>query len=297
MASLQSYLFRQYVKWESSRTDRGSNIQEQRQAMENAAKMMSLPGSVTIQAETVNGLYTEWLTPENEISDSVILYLHGGGYAIGSVNTHRAMVARIAKASRTKAWLIDYRLAPEYPFPAALDDATGAYQHLLNSGYSHEQIILMGESAGGGLVLSTMICLRDTGIALPAAAVVMSPFTDLTASGESISSRLHRDPMNKPEDIVITNHYVGNHNPAHPLLSPLFADLSGLPPLYIQVGDDEIMLSDSTRLVEKAKQSGIEVEIEIWEKMWHVWQFFAPYMPEANRAIKKIGNFVQQSVH
>jgi len=293
MVSLQSHLFRQYVKWTANHTDRSGSIEEQRQEFEKVGKMMSMPSGVEVKDDTVNGLYSEWLIPENTQSNSVILYLHGGGYAIGSVNTHRSMVARIAKASRTPALIIDYRLAPEHPFPAALHDASGAYQYLLEQGYNNQQIILMGESAGGGLVLSTMLCLRDDGIPLPAAAVLMSPFTDLTASGESVQTRRKQDPMNKPEDIVITQHYVGDCDPAHPMLSPLFADLSGLPPLYIQVGDDEIMLSDSTRLAEKARKSGVEVEIEIWECMWHVWQFFAPFLPEANQAIQNIAKFVQ----
>jgi acetyl esterase/lipase len=192
--------------------------------------------------------------------------------------------------------LLDYRLAPEHPFPAAIEDATAAYYWLLENGISPEQIIIAGDSAGGGLALATLLLARDQGVPLPAAAVCLSPLTDLEVTGESIKSNNQADPWLTPESTALFKHYVGQNDPRSPLLSPIHADLRGLPPMLIQVGGDEILLSDATRLAECARAAGVEITLEVWPRMWHVFQAFAPYLPEAKQAIAAIGRFVQQRV-
>ena len=292
--SLQSRLFRVYLLWTKRHTDRvNTPIAQQRAEIERSVKMLRPARGVLNKPMTVEGLHAEWLIPPNADQSQVVLYLHGGGFSIGSCTTHRTMVSYIAAATRVPALLLDYRLAPEHIFPAALDDSLAGYHWLLKN--EAKPVIIMGDSAGGGLVLSLMLKLRESAEPLPRSAVVISPFTDLTASGESAKTHIKIDPMNKPEDIALPLHYVGKNDPAMPLLSPLFGDLRGLPPLLIQVGSDEILLSDSTRLAEKARAAGVDVQLEVWQGMWHVWHIFAPLLPEANRAIQHIAEFVKRT--
>jgi acetyl esterase/lipase len=219
--------------------------------------------------------------------------LHGGGYVIGSINTHRAMIARIARASNARALAIDYRLAPEHPFPAAVDDATAAYKWLLAEGYEPGKIVIAGDSAGGGLTLAALVALRDSGVPMPAGAVPISPWTDLEGTGESVRSRAAKDPMVTPGNLAESaKQYYGAHDPRDPLVSPLHANFRGLPPMLIHVGDAEILLDDATRVAERAKLAGVKVELEVWDDMIHVWHVFAKLLPEGQQAIDKIGKFV-----
>jgi acetyl esterase/lipase len=213
------------------------------------------------------------------------------------LDTHRGLVSRLALAGEARVLAIDYRLAPEHPFPSALEDTLAACRWLIAEGIPPERLIIGGDSAGGGLTLATALSLRDAGDPLPAALVCISPWTDLTFSGESVRTRANIDPVLKPHfDGAYTRSYTGEHNPTHPLISPLFADLRGLPPTLIHVGNNEILLSDSTRLEEKMKATGVDVTLEIWEGMWHVFQVFAPYLPEADQSIRKIGAFIKEQV-
>jgi acetyl esterase/lipase len=242
-------------------------------------------------------LHSEWLAPKQATDGKLVLYLHGGAYIMGSCATHRQMVSYIAKASRVRTLLPEYRLAPEHPFPAAIDDAVRLYRSLLADGYLPDDIVIMGDSAGGGLTMATLLSLRDAREPLPAAACLISPWLDLTASGESMSSRAHEDPWFKPGDMpVVTSYYCREDQLRHPLISPVFADLADLPSIYIQVGSDEILLSDSTRCADQIKAVGGNVEIEIWPGMWHVFQVFVHQVPESRRAVRKIGEFVRQSL-
>jgi acetyl esterase/lipase len=249
---------------------------------------------VDIAKTEVGGLYAEWLTPKERMSGKVLLYLHGGAYVVGGCDMHRQMVSHLARAGHIRTLLPEYRLAPEHKFPAAVDDAVMAYRHLIETGTRPEDIIVGGDSAGGGLSVALLLALRDAGDALPAAAVLLSPFLDATGSGESMRTRADQDPWFQASDVpVIADHYCERHQRRFPLVSPVYADIEGLPPMFIQVGDDEILLSDSERLANECAAKGIDVELEVWPGMWHVFQMFVGKMPESRQAINKMGAFIQ----
>lgn len=277
--------------------DEDASFQEMRAEMENMLILQTPTEGFDFSPVSVDKVPAEWVLPENAGKDGVILYLHGGGYCIGSINTHRAMVARIARASKARALLIDYRLAPENPFPAAVEDATTAYRWLLEEGISPEKIVIAGDSAGGGLTVATLLNLKDGKTPLPAAAVCISPWVDLTMSGESMKTRAAADPMVRYQGIVkMAEAYLNGKDPKLPLASPLFGNLENLPPMLIHVGTAEVLLDDSLRLAEKAKAAGVDVTIETWEDMIHVWHTFAEMLPEAMEAIDIIGKYILQHI-
>jgi acetyl esterase/lipase len=224
----------------------------------------------------------------------VLLYLHGGGYLLGSIATHRALAARIAEAAGIRALIIDYRLAPEHPFPAALEDALAAYDFLLGQGFAPERVAIGGDSAGGGLTLATLLSLRDSGRPLPGAAIALSPWTDLAATGESIQTR--DDPMlGSKDDLVATaSLYLDGADPRTPTASPLYADLAGLPAIAIQVGTAEKLLDDSTRVADRIRGAGGQVDLEVYDDLIHVFQSLAPHVPESLEAIEKLGSFLKR---
>jgi monoterpene epsilon-lactone hydrolase len=249
---------------------------------------------VRVEADKINDLHAEWLTPKKATDGKLLLYLHGGGYVIGGCDMHRQIVSHIARAGRIRALLPEYRLAPEHKFPAAIDDAVGVYRSLIDMGIRAKDIIFAGDSAGGGLVVATLLSLRDAGDTLPAAAVLLSPFLDVTGSGASMRTRVAQDPWFRPEEVaIIAENYCEPHQQRFPLVSPVFADVEGLPPMLIQVGDDEILLSDSERLADACIAAGVDVELQVWPEMWHVFQMFVGKMPESRRAIKKMGAYIQ----
>jgi monoterpene epsilon-lactone hydrolase len=270
------------------------NPQELRAVM--AATFSAFPSAGEVKCEPVdaNGVKAEWITATNAAPDRVILYLHGGGYVMGSIDTHRELVARLSKAAQARALALDYRLAPEHPFPAAVDDSITAYRWLLAQGYKPGRIVVAGDSAGGGLAVSTLLALRDIGAPAPAGAACISPWVDFEAEGESMTSRAAQDPLVSREMILnIAKMYVGEKgNLREPLAAPINAALNDLPPLFIQVGDAETLLDDSTRLADHAEKAGIDVTLQIWEEMPHVWHLAAPVLPEGQQAIEKIGEFV-----
>ena len=252
-----------------------------------------LPASVLVEAVTVGTLPAEWVSAPEAASDQVMLYLHGGGYTMGSCSSHRLLAAALAQVTGLRLLVLDYRLAPEHPFPAALEDATAAYRWLLAEGYKPAKIVIAGDSAGGGLTLAALVALRDSGQPMPAGAVPISPWTDLEGTGESVRSRAARDPMVSQDNLASSaKQYYGTHDPKNPLISPLHANFRGLPPMLIHVGDAEILLDDATRVAERAKAAGVDVELEVWDDMMHVWHVFAKLLPEAQQAIDKIGKFV-----
>ena len=293
MPSLQSVFFRLMLK---HFTDWSLPLDKLRTKTERNARWVKLPNKVEVNEVTAGGVAAEWLLPTGAAPDQVMLYLHGGGYAMGSCATHRAMAARLAESCRVRALVLNYRLAPEYPFPAALEDALAAYRWLRQRGVAPNNIVIAGDSAGGGLAVATLVALRDGGESLPAAAVCISPWTDLAGTGESIRTRAKADPWVTAKALALGDHYIGTNDSRHPLISPHYAELHGLPPMLIQVGNDEILLSDSTRLAERVKEAGGEAILEIWERMWHVFHCLAPQLPEANRAIEKIGTFVRDHI-
>jgi epsilon-lactone hydrolase len=236
----------------------------------------------------------EWLTPETP-SGITILYLHGGGYYFCSPATHRGIVFPLARRSGARTFSLDYRLTPEHPFPAALDDALAAYRRLLADGVSPERLVIAGDSAGGGLALATLLALRDAGDPLPAGAVMFSPWTDLAATGASVVTNEGRDPMFHGRAFAPAGKfYAADTDVRNPYVSPLYGQFDGLPPLFIQVGDTEVLLDDSTRVAEKARAAGVRVELKIWPKVSHVFQMFAPFVPEANRALEEAAGFVRR---
>jgi acetyl esterase/lipase len=242
-----------------------------------------------------NGVPSEWVIPAGVGSERVILYLHGGAYNAGSTRSHRALAANIAYAAHARALTIDYRLAPEHPYPAALVDAFSAYKWLLESGIRPEQITVTGDSAGGGLTIALLVALRDRKISMPAAAVILSPWTDLATSGESWQENAKLDYLIHGTKLKeAARLYLKDTSPQTPLASPVYANLEGLPPLLIQVGSDEVLLSDSQRLAEHARLSGVDVTLEVWEGMQHVWHFAANFVPEARQAVEKIGEFIRE---
>jgi epsilon-lactone hydrolase len=273
--------------------DPTASVERMRGAMEKVSERVAR--DVKCEAVSAGGVPAEWIVPPEAADDRVILYLHGGGYVMGSINTHRAMIARIARASHAKALALDYRMAPEHPFPAAVDDACAAYRWLIAQEYKPGRIVIAGDSAGGGLTLATLLALRDSGAPLPAAAIPISPWTDLEGTGASVETRAAADPMVDKEGLLrMGKMYIGDRNPKNPLASPIYADYKGLPPMLIQVGDAEILLDDATRVAESARAAGVKVELEAWPEMFHVWHVFAKILPEGQQAIDRIGEYVLQ---
>jgi len=235
-------------------------------------------------------------TPPSECGRH-ILFLHGGGFIVGSPALYRHFTWRIASAARAHVLAIDYRLAPEHPFPAALDDAVAAYRWLLTDGAEPRQMAVMGDSAGGGLALSLLLRLRDESIPLPAAAVALSPWTDLAMTGLSLKLNAEADPLVSPQQARhFVDYYLAGTDPRSPYVSPMYGEPTGLPPTIIQVGSDEALRDDAVRMAERMRGAGCRVELEIWQRMPHVWHLFAPVMPEARQAIERIGAFVIEAI-
>lgn len=262
-----------------------------------ARKFSRLPSGIDIETTEIEGMSAEWLRPKNlnnaTSPDETLLYLHGGGYILCGPDTHRGMVATMAKNARLNALVIDYRLAPENPFPAAVDDALKAYRWLIARGTPASAITVAGDSAGGGLTLALLMALRDAGDPLPAAATLLSPWTDLAMSGWSHITHRKLDPMLSVEGALLgARHYLGTASPTTPLASPLYGQFEGLPPLLIHVGSNEILLDDSLRLAERARAAGVSVELKIWQDLPHVFQA-AQFVPEARAALSEIGAFLR----
>lgn len=270
-------------------------IEELRADWEGFAKSFPAAADISFEPVSAAGVSSEWVTAPGAASDRVVLFLHGGGYTIGTLASYRNFTGNLARATRARLLAAGYRLAPEHPFPAALEDAVASYRWLIDEGVPPHRIVIAGDSAGGGLALATAVALRDRGYPLPAAIVAVCPSTDLAKEGASVRERAHLDPVVKYESSMAhALRYVGNKdNLKHPLASPLYADLHGLPPILILVGTHESLFDDSTRFAAKAEAAGVKVELDIWESMIHVWPLFADILPEGREAIEKIGNYVR----
>jgi epsilon-lactone hydrolase len=266
-------------------------------SMRAVMEKMAAPAPADVKCTAVNagGVPAEWIVAPGAAADRFLLYLHGGGYVLGSINTHREMVSRLSRAAGARALALDYRLAPEHPFPAAVNDATAAYRWLLSQDAKPERTVIAGDSAGGGLALATLVAIRDAKLPLPAAGVCLSPWADMEGVGASMTSKAKEDPVVQKEMLLnMAKLYLGGADPKSPLAAPLHADLHGLPPLLIQVGSAETLLDDATRVAERAKAAGVKVDLEVWNEMIHVWQLFAPILPEGQEAIAKIGTFIRE---
>jgi acetyl esterase/lipase len=269
-------------------------VEEIRAGWERFAAAFPAAADVGSEAQDAGGVPSEWVSTPNVDRERIILYLHGGGYNIGTLASYRNFTGNLARATRARLLVAGYRLAPENPFPAAVDDALASYRWLLAQGISPDRIIVMGDSAGGGLAVATVVALRDAGDPLPASIVAICPSTDLAKEGASNRERAHLDPIgNYESSMAHALRYVGDKaNLKHPLASPLYADLHGLPPMLILGATHDTLFDDSTRLAAKAEAAGVEVEFDVWDEMIHVWPLFADILPEGRDAIEKIGRYV-----
>jgi acetyl esterase/lipase len=271
-------------------------ITDQRARQEKSVRFFRLPKQVRCKAISDLGVPSEWIVSPDS-GTGIILYLHGGAYALGSIQSHREMIARLVLTTNCKALAINYRLAPENPFPAAFEDVIMAYEGVLSGGVAPSQICIAGDSAGGGLAIATLFALREQGIPLPAGVFCFSPWLDLTLSGDSVLKNMNHDPILSATILQkYVNYYIGNHNATDPLISPLFGDLRGLPPIHIQSGRNEILLDDSVRFYEKARQTGVDVTLKIWDDMFHVFQLFS-FLPETQESMKQVSEFLSRVIH
>lgn len=300
MSSTESVQLRSYLMAQKTIAEGPVSLAERRLAYERSVETyvghpIPLPEGMRVEQVSVNDVPAEWLSPALADTRGVLLYLHGGAYILGSLQSHRDLVARLSAAAGIPALLIRYRLAPEHVFPAALDDALTAYQWLLDQGYSAEHIMLSGDSAGGGLTLALLQTVRDRHLPQPAGAALFSPWTDLTGSVRSRRTREAVDPIFSGDGInALAHFYAGTENLSNPLLSPVYADLHGFPPLRIDVGRDEVLLDDSLLIAEHARVANVPVELTVWDDMWHVFQLYASILPEGQQSLEKMGSFIHR---
>jgi len=272
----------------------GLPLEERRASMDAMAAAFGEPQGVTREHSELAGRPAQVFTPEGQQPDNTLLYFHGGGYVMGSPNSHANLTGRLATAAAARVISFDYRLAPENPFPAAVEDGVEAYKALLDQGVAPANLAVGGDSAGGGLTFATLLKARDMGLPMPAAAIGLSPWTDLTGRSETYKTRADADPMIEPAGIVETGQeYLGGGSSEDPLASPLLADLHGLPPLFLQVGDAEVLLDDSREFEKKARAAGVECKLEVWDRMIHVWHAFFPMLPEGEQAIDGLAAFLK----
>jgi len=269
-------------------------VKDERNEMEHMANMIQLSSDVEIKSVTIDGIDATWLKTPGVEEKNLIIYLHGGGYITGSFNTHKDLVQRLSREARCRVITIEYGLAPEHPFPKGLNDVIKIYKWLINEEkFKPNKIVIAGDSAGGGLTLATLLKLRDLGITLPAAGVCLSPWTDLTFAGESYYDKNIIDPGITLDELMFDARlYLGNEDPKNPYVSPVYADLKGLPPLLIHVGTVEKLLNDSTRIAKSAKNAGVNVTLKIWKEMIHVFQAYAVLIREGQESIKEIGSYI-----
>lgn len=299
MATRSSENFRYLLKLLRQRQHAGfeNNLSRMRHDLDAFGAQFPSPSSVGIEAMTLGGRPAEMLSPPGHHNNTVLLYLHGGGYVMGSIRSHRQLAAHLSAAAKMQTLIIDYRLAPEHPFPAALEDALSAYRSILSNGLPTGGIMLAGDSAGGGLCVSLLTFLKKKRWPLPGACVLMSPWVDLSMRGNS----WHR---NAPHDVLVNQTaarrmaslYLNGRDAIDPMASPLYADLSMLPPLLVQVGSNEVLMDDAVALHEKAKRCGVSSFIEIWDGMPHVWQFMSPILKEGRTALQHAAEFLMTHI-
>jgi len=270
-------------------------VAEMRKGFDVLASKLPLTPEFACTRVDAGGVPAAWVEAPHLDAGRTLLYLHGGGYVIGSIDTHRELAGRLSQAAAARVLIIDYRLAPEHPYPAAVEDAAAAYRWLLDNGAVPGRTVVAGDSAGGGLTVAAMLALRESGDPLPAAGVCLSPWVDMEGIGDSMTGKADVDPMVRYEGLVrMASLYLNGADPRTPLAAPLYADLNGLPPLLIHVGTAETLLDDAIRLAERAKAAGVEVTFESWDDMIHVWHLFAPLLPEGQQAVERVGAYVRE---
>lgn len=270
------------------------DVKDSRERFEKMGAFLGGAPDAKCEKVDAGGVPSEWVAAPGVNDGRAVLYLHGGGYAIGSINTHRRLAYDISASSGARVLLIDYRLAPEHPFPAAVDDATKAWQWLKQQGFADGKLAIAGDSAGGGLTLATLVNLRDKKLGLPACAAALSPWVDLEGLGNSITARSAQDPMVQKDGLLwMAKMYLNGADPKAPLAAPLHANLVGLPPILVQAGTAETLLDDATRIAEKLHAAGVEVKLSIWPNMLHVFPLFAPILSEGRDGCLEIGSFIR----
>jgi monoterpene epsilon-lactone hydrolase len=268
--------------------------EQREQSGQMISSMAPMPADAKTEKLTVAGVPALWVEVPESQPQRAVLYLHGGGYVVGSILSHQELAARIARAAKARVLVLDYRLAPENPYPAAVEDAVGAYQFLLDAGLAPSRLTIAGDSAGGGLTVAALVALRDRGLPLPGAGVALSPWADLTLSGETITTKVTEEPVLSLESLQLwASLYAAGTDAADPLVSPVNADLSGLPPLLVQAGTSEVLLSDAERLAERVRAAGGVVEYQPEPGLFHCYQLF-PIYPEAFSSVERIGQFILQ---
>jgi Esterase/lipase len=290
-------------KLKRERVDRDTDlVQLRRQYEAGALKFGSIPAGIEVTPLQIGSLYAEWIHSSNTAAspnaqDRAIFYTHGGGYVSGNCADHRMHVAKFVRDTGVGVLLYDYRVAPEHPFPAAMDDTLAAYRWLLAQGVKPANILIAGESAGGGLCLASLLAFRDSGLPLPAAGVAISPWTDLKCSGASYKRNARRDISTLGSWETWNSFYAGENDPGQPWISPIYGDPSGLPPLLIEVGDHEILLDDACGFAANAESAGVAVRLHVWEGMVHCFPMLAPMLPEATQAWEEIIAFIREQLH
>lgn len=271
----------------------GIDVNEQRRLLRELLSAQPLPAEITVTPAALGGVPTAEITVDGIEPRHVVLYFHGGVYVMGDASLAAGLAAQVGRRTHAKVISVDYRLAPEHPYPAAVDDALAAYEALLHNGIASSDIAFAGESAGGGLAIATMVNARDHGLPLPAAAFVMSPYADLTLAGTTMQTKREADPLLSPEALQArVTDYTSGQDAALGLISPIFADLSGLPPLIIQAGTHEVLLDDAVRLAQQAATADVEVTLDITPRVPHVFQAYYPILDEATAALDRAGQFL-----
>jgi len=277
---------------------RPAALSERRERLNALGAQYPVPSDVQCEPVTANGVPAEWTIAADADPTRIVMFLHGGAYISGSLVSHRHMVAQIGRVARARTFAVDYRLAPEHPFPAALNDAIAGYRFLLSNGYEAAHIAIAGESAGGGLALATAVSLRDMGVPLPGCIWCSSPWVDLEMTGETMTTKADVDPLiQKPYLIEAASAYLNGASPRTPLASPLYADLSGLPPILVQVGTAETLLDDSTRLARLAAEADLRITLEAWPDMIHAWTLFYQQVDAGRRSLASMGAFVRSMLN
>jgi monoterpene epsilon-lactone hydrolase len=276
---------------------RSDDLQQRRRDADARGLGFGLASDVKVEKVSANGVAAEWTSTPGAARDAAILYAHGGGYLFGSLDSHRHLVAELGRAANTVALALDYRLAPEHPFPAPVEDAVAAYRYLLAQGFKPERIAIAGDSAGGGLVVAAMVAIREAGLAQPGCGWCLSPWIDMEALGGSMESKADTDPMVQKAGILeIAKAYLGGADPRSPLAAPLYADLTGIAPLLIQVGAAETLLDDAIRLAQRAGAADVRVDLQVWPEMVHVWPLFWPELAAGKRALGEAGAWIRQAL-
>ena len=285
------------IRQEIAKRPRPAEISEMRANTDARGRAFGLPKDVTVTPVSANGVQAEWTATPDAATDAALLYVHGGGYVIGSLDSHRHMVAELGRASGIRALSLGYRLAPEHRFPAAVEDTVAAYRFLLSSGIRPNRIVIGGDSAGGGLVVGAMLAIKDAGLPACAAGWCISPWVDMEALGASFTDRADTDPnVQKQTILFMAEQYMGSADRRSPYAAPIYGDLKGLPPLLIQVGACETLLDDSIQLARKAGMADVPVDLQIWPAMIHIWHIFHPVLGAGRRAIAAGGAFVKSTL-